>query len=326
MTVSGEFDRILTWLSPLAASMPGAAGLSDDAATIAPVSSQELVVTTDTMVEGVHFLGRETAKSIAEKLLSVSLSDLAAKGAKPHGYTLNLALTEKQDDVWFEGFCDGLRLVQERSGLGLLGGDSVKTDGPIVLTATLFGHVAKGQVSRRSGADPGDDVYVTGTIGDGALGLIVARGELMGLPGPARDHLIAAYEEPDPPLAFGAGITGLVTASMDVSDGLIGDLGHICAASDVGVEVSAAAVPISDPAAELIADDPHLFVTALTGGDDYQILFTAAPDKSDALNRLADETGTRISRIGTVKEGNGVTVLDGEGTPIEIRQDGYRHF
>lgn len=325
MTVSGEFQRIARFFAPLAAGCDGADGLTDDAASLTVPVGQDLIVSTDTIVEKTHYLGHEKPEAIASKLLRVTLSDLASKGAVPAWYTMNLALPGRIDDAWLEAFCAGLAADQDRYGVALAGGDTVKTDGPVVLTLTGFGLAPAGKVLRRRGAKPGDLLYVTGTIGDGALGLECARGGFPELDWSARNFLIGRYERPEPPVGLGAALIGIVDAAMDVSDGLIGDLMHMAEASGVRAVVQATAVPVSDAAAEILSECPDRLTTVLSGGDDYQILAAVPPEKEEAVRSAAKEAGVAVACIGEFMEGKGVSVQDADGQDIPIAQPGYSH-
>ena len=322
---TGEFERIARFFAPLAKSFPGALGLLDDAALIASEPDCEHVVTTDTIVSGVHYLGDEPASAIARKLLRVNLSDLAAMGAQPRVYFLNVALPDTVDDAWLEEFADGLDADQTQFGVVLAGGDSVATPGPTTLTLTAIGSVARGQALRRSGAAPGDAIYVSGTVGDGALGLRAARGALAGLSPAHRDSLIGRYRLPEPRLGLGQALVDVATAALDVSDGLVGDLGHIAEASGVACTVHADRVPLSDAATAALAADPALRDPILTGGDDYELLFTAPPARADAVATAADRAGVPVTKIGVVGSGRGVRVLDEAGRAIEFVRPGYVH-
>ncbi len=322
---TGEFDRIARYLAPLAQGWPGAFGLSDDAAAITPSAGCDLIVTTDTMVAGVHFIGDEPAALIARKLLRVNLSDLAGMGATARCYTLNLALPSTLDDIWLADFTDGLAADQAQFAVALAGGDSVSIPGPLCLTVTAFGEVAHGAALRRGGARPGDRIFVTGTIGDGALGLRAARGALTGLDGTARDWLIDRYRLPQPRLDAGARLVGLATAGMDVSDGLVGDLGHIADVSGVAAVVDSDRVPLSEAAAKAIAGAPDLREAALTGGDDYELLFTAPADAGPAIAKASASLGLPMTEIGAIEAGSGVRVLDGQGRTMTFAAAGYTH-
>jgi thiamine-monophosphate kinase len=319
----GEFGRIRRFLAPLAAKAPGALGLTDDAALIHVPPGESLVITADALVEGVHFLPGDPPDLIARKLLRCNLSDLAAMAAAPVGYLMTMALPARCDDAWVERFAQGLASDQAEFGLDLLGGDSVSTPGPITLSITAFGRVTPGREVRRSGANPGDVVYVSGTIGDGALGLLAASGRLFGL-GPAdRDYLADRYRVPQPRLALGYALGGIASAMMDVSDGLVGDLDHLAAASGIAAVIEAARLPLSPAASSLLADEVEQIETVLTGGDDYELLFTAAPDADIAARAAAG--GVAVTAIGRIEAGTGVRVLDRDGGEIPLSRRGWRH-
>jgi thiamine-monophosphate kinase len=322
---SSEFDRIARYFAPLAASFPGAFGLRDDAAVIAPADGAEFVVTTDTIVAGVHFLGDEPPALVAGKLLRVNLSDLAAMGASPRAYTLNVALPGSIDDPWLEAFAFGLAEDQERFGIALIGGDSVSTPGPAVFTLTAIGEVPVGRALRRAGARPGDMVFVSGTIGDGALGLRVLRGALDGLADVERGALIERYRRPEPRLKLGRRLLGLAHAAADISDGLVADLSHIAEASGVAATIEVEAVPLSPAARSALVADAALLETVLTGGDDYELVFCAPPEKAEALRTLAKEIDLPLTAVGAIAEGSGVRVLDADGAPVTFLQAGYTH-
>lgn len=321
----GEFDLIDRYFKPLAADLPGSHGLTDDAATISPDPGNELVVTTDTIVESVHFLGSESPALIASKLLRVNLSDLAAKGAVPLAYSLNLAMPSKIDDAWLQAFVERLANEQKTFGIGLLGGDTVSTPGSLVLTATAIGQVPSGKGLHRFGARAGDRLFVTGTLGDGALGLLAAQYKLSELEPRDVDYLRKRYEIPEPRCSIGPGLPGFATASLDVSDGLIADCGHLAAASGLAAAIETVKVPVSDAAASAISLDFDLFELVLTGGDDYEILFSAPESTRDDLASLSAETGVAITEIGGLTEGTGVTAVDADGNPVEVSRAGYRH-
>jgi thiamine-monophosphate kinase len=319
---SGEFARIATYFAPLAAGYPGAFGLGDDAAVVAPSAGAELVITTDTIVAGVHYIGDEAPDLIAQKLLRVNLSDLAAMGAAPRAYTLNLALPPTFDDAWIAAFAAGLAADQDRYGIVLIGGDSVATPGPATLSVTGLGEVPIGGALRRNGARPGDIVFVSGTIGDAALGLLAARGSLALSCAAA---LIERYRSPRPRLALGRKLRGLVHATTDISDGLVADLGHIVAESGVAARIDAGAVPLSGAARAALAAAPNLIETILTGGDDYELVFCAPRAVAPRLAVLASETDVPITAIGAIQDGEKVGVFDAAGAPIRLTRSGYSH-
>jgi thiamine-monophosphate kinase len=313
-----EFGFIAELLVPLTDDT--GLGLADDAACYDPPSGQELIITTDALVSGVHFPENADGGLVARRALACNISDLAAKGAKPVGCLMSLGVGPHWDEDWLRAFVASLGQGLSRWGLALWGGDTVGAPTPFI-SLTLHGLVPQGQMIRRDGAQKGDDVYVTGTIGDGYLGL--------------KDEG-AAYSDPNPPLAFGQGLVGLASAALDVSDGLIADLHHICSAAHCAMQIDAAHVPLSAAGRAYIGDaadnerlNEHL-ADLLSGGDDLQIAFTAAPDKHEAVQAVARDTGTDVHKIGTVtaatKGENNITLRDGQGAIMVLERAGYRHF
>jgi thiamine-monophosphate kinase len=317
----GEFAFIAQHLRPLAAGSPGALDLLDDAALLDPPQGAELVLTTDAMVASVHFLADDPPAQIAQKLLRVNLSDLAAMGAAPLGYLLALARAKDTAEAWLAEFCRGLAADQAEFAIALLGGDTVSTPGPLTFSLTAIGQVPKGQALRRSTARPGDDIWVSGTLGDGALGLKLLRGELEASP-EARAHLIGRYRLPCPRPALGQALRGIASAALDVSDGLLADLGHILETSHVGAEIRAEALPLS-PAARAL---PGVRQAALAGGDDYELLFTAAPERRPRIEALSRELTLPLTRIGRIEAASGLRALDEDGREISTGQTGWQHF
>ena len=311
-----EFSLIARHFRPLAG--PGALDLRDDAALLRPPPGRELVLTVDAMVAGVHFLPDDPPDLVGRKLLRVNLSDLAAKGATPLCYLMTVSTPRGTPDDWYAGFAAGLAQDQATYGVTLLGGDTTSTPGPVSLSLTIIGHVAPGQAVHRFGARAGDDIYVTGTIGDGALGLAVAQGRLTDGTG----YLLDRYRLPRP--RVGLAIAGIATASMDVSDGLVQDLGHICRTSNLGATLNAASVPLS-PAARRAG--PDWLVTCLTGGDDYEVLMAVPPERSVALHQAAAAIGTTVTRIGSFHaQPLGVSVKGADGEPMTVQAGGWSHF
>ncbi len=320
-----EFERIAKYFKPLASGQAGALALTDDAAILTLEPGRELVATADAMVEGVHFLPGTPADTVAAKLLSVNLSDLAAMGARPHSYLLTLALPTGLGEIWLQAFAAGLARVQKRWGIDLVGGDSVSTAGPISASITAMGTVAAGEALLRSGAAKGDDVYVTGTIGGGVLGLMAARGELAGVPDDAQAALKQRYDAPTPRVEVGQALIGVANAAVDISDGLVADLGHIARASGLGINLDAETIPLSPEAALAISIKPELRVKALAGGDDYELALTAPPSKSPAIRTIAAQSGVTITRIGQTSDGTGVAMSNGQGEAMSLPA-GWRHF
>lgn len=321
-----EFELIGRYFAPLAAGFPGAFNLLDDAAVLAPSAGHELVVTTDALIEGVHFLPDDPPDLIARKALRVNLSDLAAKGARPRAYLLDLCLPSTATGAWVGSFARGLAKDQTAFGIHLIGGDTCKTPGPLTLAITAMGEVMEGAMIRRGGARVGDDLWVTGTIGDAVLGLAVRRNALPGAGPKDRKFLVERYRCPEPRVAIGHRLVGVASAGMDVSDGLIQDLGHICSVSRVGALVEAVRVPLSGPVRRAVERDPGRFLDVVGGGDDYEILFTAPPQLGATVLDFAAAAGVQATRIGRIVVGTGITVVDAAGQPMKIERAGYRHF
>ena len=320
----GEFGRIARYFAPLAG--PGGLGLKDDAALLGCETGRRLVVTVDAMVAGVHFLPDDPPDLVARKLLRTNLSDLAAMGARPLYYLLATALPASCEDDWVARFAAGLGEDQRIFGVHLLGGDSVSTSGPAMFSLTAIGDVAEGAEIRRSGAKAGDKVWVSGTIGDAGLGLAVLKGRYPALAEEHRAALAARYRLPEPRTALGPKLAGIARAMIDVSDGLLADLGHICEASGVAATVMAAALPLSPAALAVEAGEPDLRARCATTGDDYELLFTAPADADAAIFAASREAGVVVTMIGAVTAGAGVRLLDAEGRAIAIGRAGYRHF
>ena len=328
---SDEFALIRRLWAPLARGFPDAYGLADDVAYLALEggrlrAGEELVLKTDALVEGVHFLPDDPADLVARKLLRVNLSDLAAKGARPLVYLFTLMLPESVDEAWLERFAAGLAADQDEFGIVLAGGDTVATPGPLALSLAAVGAIPAGGRLLRENAKPGDAVFVSGTIGDAALGLLALRGRLGGIAPAEARFLSERYRLPQPRLALGQRLRGLAHAAMDISDGLIGDLEHIAAASHVSATIEAEAVPLSTAARAALSADAALLERVLAGGDDYELLFTAPPERAEALAALGRELGVPLTRVGNVKSGEGVEALDAERRPIRLARTGYRHF
>lgn len=326
--MSDEFTRIARIFAPLAAGHPGAYALTDDAATFGLAPGEQAVVTTDAVVAGVHFIGDEPPGLIARKALRVNLSDLAAKGARPVGYTLAAVLPASIDDAWLAAFAAGLAADQAEFGIPLIGGDTVSTPGPLTLSITALGAIA-GPMLRRAGARAGDRIYVSGTVGDAALGLKALRGELQLLAEADKAALIERYRLPRPRLGLGRAVAPQASAGMDVSDGLVADLGHIADVSGVGAVVALDRVPLSPAAAAAVAARPDVVASVLGGGDDYELLFTASQEKHGIIEKLASEAATPVTVIGEIvpraAAGQGVQVRDRDGRDVTPAVGGYRH-
>lgn len=328
----GEFELIARYFRPLAVD-PGALDLRDDAALIATAGDEELVVTVDALAEGVHFFPDDPPASIARKALRVNLSDLAAKGAEPVGYLLAVALRADWTEAWIAGFTDGLRGDQARYGVTLLGGDTTAASGGTTIAITAFGRVPKsgrgtGGMVTRGGAKPGDRIFVSGTVGDAALGLRLRLGTLPSQSaGGGEGHLLDRYLHPQPRLSLAPVLRSFASAAMDVSDGLVGDLGHICEVSGVGARLEADSVPLSPAATAAIAADPSALATALTGGDDYEILATVPAARSGDFAAAAAAAGVGVTEIGEITAGPASPqVVDRRGKAITLQRPGHVHF
>jgi thiamine-monophosphate kinase len=316
----GEFDLIANVLAPLADER--ALGLTDDAAILPQASGLDTVVSTDTLVTGVHFLKNEDPDIIARRLLRVNLSDIAAMAARPFGYFLNLTLSPDIGDDWLIKFAQGLAADQKSFGIRLMGGDTTRTPGELTLSVTMLGEVPSGKAVRRSTAEVGDRIFVSGTIGDAALGLVRLK-----TGAGADDALVRRYQLPDPRVSLGTALRGIVNAMADVSDGLVADLGHICEASGLAATIEAEAVPLSNGARTVLESDPSEITGLLTGGDDYELVFTAPREQIEAVKAAAAGVGVEATEIGRMEEGGGeVSVIDRDGADISPENGGYRHF
>jgi thiamine-monophosphate kinase len=311
-----EFALIGKHFRPLAG--PGALDLADDAALLAPPAGRDLVLTVDAMIGGVHFLPNDPPDLVGRKLLRVNLSDLAAKGAVPIGYLMTVAAPRDTPDAWFAGFAAGLARDQQIFNVSLLGGDTTSTPGPFALSLTILGHVAPGTMVRRVGARPGHGIWVTGTIGDGALGLAVAQGKLTDPTG----HLLDRYRLPQP--RIGLAIAHVAAAGMDISDGLVQDLGHLCRAGNLAAEIDTTLVPLSDPARNAGADWLPMI---LTGGDDYELLLAVPPEREPALQAAAVAADIAVTRIGSFHPGLPQVMVRGpDGKELALERGGWSHF
>ena len=323
-----ERTLIETVFAPLAAGAPGAFGLRDDAALLASGEHEDHVVTLDTLVEGVHFRAHDPAGAIAKKALRVNISDLVAKGAEPFAWFLSLALPATTPQGWIGEFAAGLAEDQAAYGLDLHGGDTVASPCGIVISVTMIGRCPAGTLVRRFGARAGDLVYVSGTIGDGALGLLAGGAEgLAGLDTAERQKLGERYLLPDPPVKLIGAIRAHAGAAMDISDGLVNDLGLLCAASGVGAQIDIGAVPLSAPARRALEARASRLPDILAGGDDYEVLATIPPHKAAAFEGAADGAGVAVTRIGVIAGGpSDVRFLDAGGKPVNLPRTTFLHF
>jgi thiamine-monophosphate kinase len=315
----GEFDLIARYFAPLARGLPGARRLRSDNAFLAADGRHDLVVKTDTVVAGVHFLADERPQIVAAKALRVCLSDLAAGGAVPFAYQLSLSLAARWTPDWVARFARGLAADQKRYGIVLSGGDTVSTPGPLSVTITAFGKVARGRGLGRDTARAADELWVSGTIGDAALGLLAARGLLKSAP------LERRYRLPEPRTSLGPRLVGVAHATADVSDGLLADAAHIADASRLAVHIERDLVPLSRAARRIVAERRSLWTNVLGGGDDYELVIAVPPSRRAALVAAGRAAGTRLTRIGRFARGRDVH-LTVSGHEARAARKGYVHF
>ncbi|MBX9819613.1 thiamine-phosphate kinase [Afipia birgiae] len=322
---SGEDDLIARYFRPLATD-PGAFGLIDDAALLNH-TGDDLVLTTDAIVEGVHFLSGDPPDTIARKALRVNLSDLAAKGAVPAGFVLTLALREAKEE-WLAPFARALGEDAATFNCPVLGGDTVSTPGPLMISITAFGRVPPGKMVRRSGAKPGDRIAVTGTIGDAALGLRLLKEQAgEGLDMLSREFLIQRYRVPQPRNALAVVIREHASAAMDVSDGLAGDLAKLCAASGISAAINLADVPLSEQARALVTKGSSSMEAIVSGGDDYEVACAVPENRWDSFLAAARLTNVQVTGIGRVEAGAAAPqFLDAAGKPVALKRLSYSHF
>jgi thiamine-monophosphate kinase len=318
---SAEDKLIARYFKPLA-KHPAAFGLNDDAAAIAPPAGHDLVLKTDGLIESVHFFPDDPADLVAKKALRVNLSDVAAKGAMPLGFLLAIALPKGFSEDWLEAFARGLGEDADAYKCPLLGGDTDRTPGPTSISVSAFGTLPSGTMVKRSGAKVGDVVFVSGTIGDAALGLRARKGELAN-----SDHLVSRYRLPQPRVTLAEAVRTHASAAMDVSDGLVADLAKLCRASGVSADIDIARVPLSADAAQALSSDATLIEPVLTGGEDYEILCTVAPAQAEAFRAAASSARVPVAEIGRIVAGMaGPRFLDKAKRPLVFERPGYSHF
>lgn len=313
----GEFDFIARHFRPLAGE--GAMELRNDGATMRLSAGEELVLSSDTMVEGLHFLPDDPADTIARKLLRCNLSDLAAMGSRPRHYMLNVSLPAGRhyDDGWFAQFAAGLAADQKQFNISLLGGDTTGSPSPLMLNVTILGTVRQGEALRRDGSRPGDGVWVTGNLGRAALGLQARLGRIDGVD----EALVQSYRVPMP--RVGLSLYGIVSAAMDISDGLVQDCGHIAEESGTAITLFEEKLPfLPSVKAHMI----HHRELILLGGDDYELLLTCPVENEAALQAHCSERDVPVTKIGEVTAGSGVKMLDRQGEPIKFSRTGWQHF
>lgn len=320
----GEFELIERYFAPLAGE--GAFGLKDDAALVSVTPGKALVVTQDALAAGVHFLADDPPDLIARKALRVNLSDLAAKGAVPKAFSLALGLDGDWDAEWVAAFARGLGEDCAHYRVALTGGDTFRAPGGPVISVAAWGEIDAPNYRSRLGAGDGDTLFVTGTIGDGAIGLLAHQGRL---PAGARDDrasLARSYLLPDPPVRFAPLIAEFASAAMDISDGFVGDLQKLAAASRVDFDVRAGDVPVAAALRGLVGE-PGMLETALTGGDDYQFLFTVPQRRVAQFLQMAQKTDTAVAALAIARKGTGkVRITDATGEPMRFSSPSWNHF
>ena len=321
----GEFDLIAKYFAPLVVHK-GALGLTDDASILHIPAGHEAVITKDVMIEGVHYPEGTDPSLVARKLLRVNLSDLAAMGATPLGYWLGCQLPRAEAEPWLKAFCKGLEQDQNEFGFSLMGGDTVATPGPVALSLTAMGTVPTGQALRRSGAKPGDQIWVSGTIGDGCLGLVVVNGDGLGLSTADQDYLKGQLDLPSPRCGLGMALRGLASAAIDVSDGLAADAGHLAQASQVILQIDADCVPLSAAAKNALNTAKALLDDLVSGGDDFELLFTAPPANAAAIRDAAKGAKVEATMIGEVVSGAGEVQITVNGVELALKKSGFTHF
>lgn len=328
--IEGEDDLVGTFLAPLAAGFPGALGLKDDCAVLAPTPGCELVLKTDPVVGGVHFLPNDDPADIAWKALAVNVSDLAAKGATPRIYLMALSLPEAPEREWMARFAEGLAEAQRAFGIELAGGDTDRTPGQLSIAITVIGEVPAGRMVRRAAAETGDALYVSGTLGDAALGLVLrldgALAAELGLSAEEAAHAIGRYLRPAPRVGLAEALRAHARAAMDLSDGLMKDLSRMCRASGVGAEVKAADLPLSPAMRRALIADPSRIRDVVAAGDDYEILAAVPPAACTEFEAAAAGAGVAVTRIGKVTSDRAVRVLDAQGVPLAPGRTGWDHF
>lgn len=315
----GERARIARFFAPLTHDEPGSFALTDDAGVLAVPAGQQLVVTTDSVIEGLHVMPGATPAQFAQKLVRRNLSDLAAMGATPWRYSLNLHTPPGLDDTWFERFVATLAEEQAAFGLVLIGGDSTSGAGPIHSSITLMGLIA-GNALRRRGAMAGEDVYVSGVLGGAAYALHLLQH------GQGVDEALAArYHTPEPRLALGQALRGIASSGIDLSDGLLADAAQLCDASQVGIVLEHAAIPHEPALMQAMHADATLTRFALNEGDDYELLFTAHAQHREAIGALSRRLALPLTRIGRVIAGDTVVLRNAHGQPMAVPMQGYEH-
>jgi thiamine-monophosphate kinase len=323
--MSAEDDLIARYFKPLA-SHPGALGLADDCAAIAPPAGHDLVLKTDGLIEGVHFFPDDPSDGVARKALRVNLSDLAAKGAQPLGFLLAIALRKGFSESWLAVFTRALGEDAAAYACPLLGGDTDSTPGPISISVMAFGSLPQGTMVRRNGARAGDLLFVSGALGEAALGLAALRGKLPALAADTRERLVGRYRVPQPRTALAEAVRTHASAAIDISDGFAGDLAKLCGASGVTVAIDCERLPLAGDVRALVAAEPGTIETIVTGGEDYEILCTVPPAKADSFRSAASRADVPVTEIGTVEPGDAAPRLAFRGRPLTLVRPSWSHF
>ena len=327
--VEGEAG-VIAFMAPLASGFPGALGLKDDCALLAPPPGDELVLKTDAIAESVHYLPDDDPADIGWKALAVNVSDLAAKGARPLVYLMSLSFPDMPSRSWLAAFAHGLGEAQTEFGIHLAGGDTDKRPGPTSMTLTVIGAVPAGRMPQRTAARSGDRIFVSGTLGDAALGLKLARDPALkmtwGLTDDEAAHLLSRYRRPAPRLGLRTALLDHARASMDLSDGLAKDLGRMCRASGAGAEIHADRLPMSTAARKALCADPSLIACVVAGGDDYEVLTSIEPGQAQAYRTTSESAGIVVTEIGVMTAGVGLLVIGKDGLPLSLSVTGWDHF
>ncbi len=320
-----EFNIIDKYFKPLATKGAPSFSLTNDAAVYSPVPGKDLVFTNDTLVSNIHFFENDNPYFVAQKSLRVNLSDLAAMGAEPRGYLLSLSLPKKEfeREKWLELFSDGLRNDQEKYQCFLWGGDTVSTDGPLTVSITAIGDLERGKFASRSSAAPGDDIYVSGVLGDAAVGLELLKNNIEC---DDEQYFKGKYYLPEPRLELGVKLIPSVSSMMDISDGLMGDIAHICDHSRVGAKIFEEKIPISAAFSNLLETKSEYNHLKWSGGDDYELLFTASTENKKLITDLSEALALKVTKIGEIIEGSEAVLIGGDGSRLDYKDTGFRHF
>lgn len=327
--VRNETELIEMYLAPLAADAPGSFGLKDDAALIEMEPGFDLVVSTDPVIEGVHFFADDNARDVAWKALAVNASDIAAKGADAHTYTMAMAFPQAPERTWMAEFCAGLREAQSAFGYQLIGGDSDRTPGPLSIAITAFGKIPRGRMVHRQNASPGDHVFVSGTLGDASLGLMLRQspdvfGKDFSIAHKA--HLLGRYLRPQARVELARVLRDHASASLDVSDGLVKDATRLAVGAEAALSVNVTWLPLSAAARAVLTAVPEYIDKIVAGGDDYEILCAVPPSRVDAFRKAAAVAGVSVTQIGILTAGVGASISRADGTPILMARTGFDHF